>query len=547
MFSHPTTFRIGLIAGAIGLGLLGVTSWAQALKPTPKPTPAAKPTPTKPATSSPAATPAPADTPTPATASAPAATPTPTKPAAPTPTATATPTATPTATATATATPVSPAAGAATGAAAGAATAAPPQVQGAPPFLAGISVDHADGVYRQGELLTLKCQAERDAYLYVLYRQANGETALIFPNGLQPDNQVKAKTPVALPPPGDIVYRVQPPLGDESLQVLAVEKPLAELQALVRDRGRAVIVPKATLETLQKYLDQHRDAWTEHNVKIRTVARDAPSPQAPKRVGLFIGIGEYADAKVYPPNTALSNSAAVIHELMLQKGKLDPQATRLLRDKQASKAEIRKSMTEWLPSVSQPGDTVFIYFSGRAGSFQADDPAETDGFDEALIPHDMSFKFAATSPQEILKAVRERSILDDELAYWLQSLAGRQVVLILDASYGGGVVEGKNMAGGFELESQRVKDISQVNVSVMTSCSPDEQTTIDKVPKDTLWFTHCLMEVMRNSPAGRPLLVEQGFLFAQVKLAELVPEGSPFFKQKPELVNRTLLPIYLIP
>ena len=413
--------------------------------------------------------------------------------------------------------------------------------------MAGIAVDHVDGVYRQGDLLNLRCQAERDAYLYVLYRQANGETALIFPNGLQPDNQVKAKTPVVLPPAGDVVYRVQPPLGDESLQVLAVEKPLAELQALVRDKGRAVIVPKPTLEALHKYLEQYRDAWTEHRVKIRTVARDAEPPRPPKRVGLFIGVGEYAEEKILPSSASLGNSATVMHDLMLLLGKLDPQATRLLRDKQATKAEIRQSITEWLPSVSQPGDTVFLYYSGRAGVLPTKDPSETDGFDEGLMPHDMAFPPANTAEDATLKFLRERSILDDELAYWLQSLSGRQVVLILDTWFGGGVVEGKSLAVGFELESQRVKDISQLNVAVMTSCGPDEVTPLEKVPNNTLWFTHCLMDVMRTRPTRGPITVEEGFELALNRMYELLPQGSPIRRQKPTLVYRTLLPIELIP
>jgi hypothetical protein len=458
------------------------------------------------------------------------------------PTATATPTNT-----TPTPTNATPTSAAAIGAAATVAAAGLPQVPGTPPFLAGITVDHADGVYRQGELLRLTCRAERDAYLYVLYRQANGETALIFPNGLQPDNQVKAKTPVQLPAQGDVVYRVQPPLGDELLQVLATEKPLAELQSLVKDKGRAVIVPKPKLEALHQHLEKHRDSWTEHQVKIRTVARDAQPPRPPKRVGLFIGLGEYAEAKLLPPFAELGNSATVMHDLMVRQGKLDPQGVRLLRDKQAVKAEIRQSIVEWLPSISQPGDTVFIYFSGQATAFATHDPRETDGFDEAILPHDMSFGAADAAPEARMKIRRERSILDDELAYWLQSLGGRQVVLILDTSYGGGVVEGKSFAAWFDGESQRVKDISQTNVAVLTSCGPDEVTKLQGGPDKTLWFTHCLTEVMRNRPGGRPLTLLDAYRFAIIKMWELRPQGSPVKDQEPTLVDRTLLPIYLIP
>jgi hypothetical protein len=546
MARYRNPLRKGLLAGAIGLGLLGAALSAQSPMPA-QPQPPASATPAQgTAQQRPDTT---AGGPgTPAATSAPVATGSPSTPAGGTSATTAVPAATaiPTA-ASAPTSHATPTSAAATGAAASVAGAAPPQVQGTPPFLAGISVDHADGVYRQGELLRLNCRAERDAHLYVLYRQANGETALIFPNGLQPDNRVKAKTPVELPPPGDVVYRVQPPLGDELLQVLAVEKPLLELQGLVRDKGRAVIVPKPVLEALHRHLEQNRKTWTEHHVEIRTVARDAQPPRPPKRVGLFVGLAEYAEADLLKPSVELGNSATVMHDLMLQIGKLDPQATRLLRDKQAGKAEIRKAIAEWLPSVSQPGDTVFVYFSGRASRLPTNDPGETDGFDEVIFPYDMSHGAANAAADVQLKTRRERSIVDDELAYWLQSLGGRQVVLILDTSHGGGVVEGKSLSAWFDGESQRVKDISQTNVVVLSSCLTDEQTRLESAPNKTLWFTHCLAEAMRNRPDGRPLTLANGYRMARVKMFELFSQGSPALDQEPTLVDRTLLPVFLVP
>jgi hypothetical protein len=301
------------------------------------------------------------------------------------------------------------------------------------------------------------------------------------------------------------------------------------------------------LQSLHARLDEHRDAWTEHHVAIRTLPAAVETPRAPKRVALFIGLGEYADPQVCKPYPELGNSAVAMHELLLRVGGLDPASTRLLRDKQAGKAEIRQAITEWLPSVSQPGDDVFLYYSGRSCRYATADLGETDGFDEAVLPYDTSIGAAGASLEQKINAMRQTSIVDDELAYWLQSLNGRRVVLILDTNFAGGVVEGKSLAGWFDGESRRVKDISQMNVVVITSCSSDEQIPFEGGPNKLMWFTHCLAHAIESRPPGKPLTVVAAFRAAASRMRELLPQGSPARLQEPMLVDRALLPVELVP
>src|SRR5690606_2375137 len=108
---------------------------------------------------------------------------------------------------------------------------------------------------------------------------------------------------------------------------------------------------------------------------------------------------------------------------------------------------------------------------------------------------------------------------------WLQSLAGRQVALVLDTSYGGGVVEGKSLVVGLDVESQRVKDISQTNVVVLSSCAPDEKTPHEGGPNKVMWCTHCLVEVIQGRQEGRPLTLADAYRSARVKMWELFPRS----------------------
>src|SRR5438309_2201074 len=62
----------------------------------------------------------------------------------------------------------------------------------APEFLVRAAVNHATRSYREGDALSIHVACEVDAYVYVLYQQADGRSFQIFPNRLQPDNRVAA-------------------------------------------------------------------------------------------------------------------------------------------------------------------------------------------------------------------------------------------------------------------------------------------------------------------------------------------------------------------
>lgn len=47
---------------------------------------------------------------------------------------------------------------------------------------------------------------------------------------------------------------------------------------------------------------------------------------------------------------------------------------------------------EWVVRESQPGDTVWIHYSGHGGRVEDQDGDEDDGYDETLIPVDFQRK-----------------------------------------------------------------------------------------------------------------------------------------------------------
>ncbi len=412
-----------------------------------------------------------------------------------------------------------------------------------PPFLAGVLVDHADHNYREGEKLSVRFQAEQEAHLYLLYHQADGSSVLLFPNEAQRDNRVPAKTPITIPPADNSFrFRIGAPFGNEVLQVVASMKPLADLDGLIQKQGCA---PTVTPELITKLYDQlalDLSTWTEHHVQITTLPKDGAAPQRPSnRIGLFVGIGKYQHPQVMPAHEELSHSAEVLHDAMLKEGRLDKTRTRLLLDDQATKANLEEAFIRWLPNISRPGDTVFVYFSGRVNWLRSPLSSEPIDKHEAIIPFDApaGLEIFAAGGRE--SQVRQSLILDDSLARWLEELSGRQIVLVMDTCHGGSrdeTASGSHSRFLFD-QTARVRDIAQVNTVLVASSLADEPSLFEGTHNRTMWLTHCLTESLQNRDRGKPLTIRNAFEDSRNRLKQLVSETHPARQKEPVLFDQS--------
>lgn len=452
-----------------------------------------------------------------------------------------------------------------------------------PPFLAGVTVNQADGEYVEGATLQISFMAEEQSFLYLLYHQADGSSLLLYPNIAAPNNRVAAGRQISVPPQGlppekQYRFRIQAPFGQEVLQVLAVREPVLELNALATMSRKAAPVDRTLIAAMAERLRSDLTMWTEHRVRIHTVSKDGRPNQtepnrpdrpdepdrsrqpvddsgritgnhdsARRRIGLFIGIGEYREPKLVTNHKELADSARVMHDVMLKHGQLDVDRTKLVLNEKATRASIQRLFLDWLPSVSSPGDVIFIYFSGHAGQFPTDDPREPDGQDEAIAPYDLSAGDERLPVEQRRKLLRDSNILDDTLARWLEELTGRQIVLIFDTCHSGGFIEDKGPASSsmFVDEAARVKDIAQMGTLILTSCAADEQSLFEGTPNGTMWFTYCLTEAIAKRETDKPLTVQAAFGYAQKQMKQLLVEGNADRQQKPTMTDRILLPVVL--
>jgi hypothetical protein len=372
----------------------------------------------------------------------------------------------------------------------------------------------------------------------------------LFPNEAAAKNLVPGKQTVTIPAAGDeFRFRVRPPFGAEVVQVLATLQPLAELDQLVQKTGRAAVVPGSVLAALAARLPREPTGWTEHRVPVRTLAKEAlPPARAASRVGLFIGVNKYQDEKMCSPGERFRLGAELMAKTLVERGGIEAKHAKTIIAEQATKANIQEAIVRWLPSVSQPGDTVFVFYAGHGGTLKNLDGSKPDGRDGLLTTFDNDLGSGIKSQEEYDARSRRKMITDDALARWLQELPGRQIVLLLSTCHAGAQIDAQVLSKFFAQQAARVKGISQLNVAVVAGCAPDESGYSD--PSKPVWMAYYMAEAMqRQTP---PVTLRQAYEHYRQGQKQFLEELSKKFQsrvtgiQDPMFIENTLLPIVLV-
>jgi hypothetical protein len=86
--------------------------------------------------------------------------------------------------------------------------------------------DHPNGTYADGERVRLLVRNSEDAYVTIVTVGPTGKSVQLFPNDSQPQNLVKANTPLQIPAPGsNAQIVVSAPFGVELIKVVASSAP----------------------------------------------------------------------------------------------------------------------------------------------------------------------------------------------------------------------------------------------------------------------------------------------------------------------------------
>jgi hypothetical protein len=396
-------------------------------------------------------------------------------------------------------------------------------VQQQPTFYVKVDVDHKDREYREGDRLKLNVVCEEDAFIYALYRQADGKIYQIFPNSGQNDNRVKAKTRITFPGDDDrFVWKIDAPFGKELIKVVASKERLTNLEdPALRAKFFNPITPAQVKDVAVKLNEAEAKPWTEDQVEITTHDKTWQPPPPPKRrVGVFFAVRSYELNEFYSEGLDGKESldrpgvadAQVLERLFREQGQLDE--GKVFLDADATRQKMQEAITGWLPSVSKPGDTVFIYFGGHGDAIASKKKNDPHVRGSYLLPYDfvpywsivgmshrqkdgkltepMSKRFdtyrawiKGLENSQIDETLALKSgITDEQFGHWLQRLAGRQVIVLLNACHSAGfAAEGKDLFSSepsFDFltnEMARLKDLGQGETALIAAAGA-KQTTL---------------------------------------------------------------------
>lgn len=151
---------------------------------------------------------------------------------------------------------------------------------------------------------------------------------------------------------------------------------------------------------------------------------------------LLIGINDYVDQRISDLR-GCEKDVEAMRRLLVDDYGFDVAHIRMLQAKAATRQGILAAIDQWLVQGTGEGDRVLLYYSGHGSQKKCPrtKPHEPDGFDEILCPVDYNPETQANC------------ILDDEIAFRLAQLDGRDVVVIVDACHSGSIT--KSIGGRF--------------------------------------------------------------------------------------------------
>lgn len=443
--------------------------------------------------------------------------------------------------------------------------------QGQPTFLVRASVNHATRSYHEGEHLSVRVVSEVDAYVYVVYKQADGKAFQIFPNALQNDNRVQAGQAVQIPASDDpFRWQIGPPFGKEVVKVFASKEPLKGLSDPSLRAERFNPVSAKQVIGVAKELDaEEAPDWAEADVEIitRPGSRDTDTAEA-KRYGVFFGVSEHrfnaekleASQKKGYNLSSPRNDAIRLNNVLTKLGKLN--ASRVYTNEKATRKNLELAVTEWLPSISRPGDTIVIYFSGHGASLPGEDGSADGG--AALVTYDYMgldvfqvLKKRAkenTLAPELVPLVQEAQQLvnragsagagaamarrtgvsDDLFGHWMQRLDGRQVLVILDVCHAGAFAkDGKSK----DLEDDdppipfnflknnltRLKSIGQEESALLAACAASQLSLVRPDGEFSIMTYHLIDSLVHSS---RTLTLQQAHHDCQLGMKQYFNERT---------------------
>lgn len=380
-------------------------------------------------------------------------------------------------------------------------------------FYVNVSVDHENRIYEEGDLMTVTVESSKPGYLYLLYKDASGSVALLFPNRFHTDNHIAASKKVVVPSSSmSFDLQTMAPFGKEKLQAIVSLNPIntqalsnsggslpfqmlnsRQLDGLKNEFSRAIGVVGRNQE------ESSENDVAEYTMEITTVKRGQVPQTNKKRIFVGICVAKYSDSRI-PALPACEKDIVAIGRFFNSSPAIDSDESLVYINKDVTKEKIRALFYDYLPNHTNPGDEVIIYWTGHGARCADTSGDEKDRYDETLVLYDSKPNDPSTQ------------LIDDDFGRWVQNLSGRKVLFIMDTCHSEGM---GNRAKALRLsddwdseydwdfglgECSVVKDLGQPNLALIASCAKDEVSLV-REDDDMSVMTWYVVDCLKKNPS----------------------------------------------
>ena len=259
-----------------------------------------------------------------------------------------------------------------------------------------------------------------------------------------------------------------------------------------------------------------------------------PPASAADKYAVIIGINTYKNANDYTPLKGCVGDARRMRQTALEQWGFpdDAEKTKLLTQEQASQKAILGAFEKVLIQNCKKEDTALFYFAGHGTQVEDDNGDESDNWDEALCPQDMSYTDASTW------------LIDDKMKELIDRLAAKcdNVVIIIDSCNSGTVTLAQALAAG----ERGIRGNKNPKQKLNLSPPPPKALDLDqdKYPKNHVLMSACLppemareLEGLQGIPTGITAGAFTTHLTQSVKATPLTPAS---FMQVSASVNKVV-------
>jgi hypothetical protein len=336
---------------------------------------------------------------------------------------------------------------------------------------------------------------------------------MLIPNAYHQDNKIQANRNVAYPSPEmDFQFRVTgPAFGREPIMAFVADRKLSSVDTSKFTRAAATPLSEADAKSLADELgtkditiEQKPSAgqsdFAMHAVSYTTFAQLDRNIVAPavSRYFFGFGVGKYRDSGIQPQEAASRDAHAVAKILIDQCGVPERNSV-VLTDEQVTRERVRDIFCNILPTMTKPGDVIFIYWSGHGGRMSTlRNDRSAKPFTTYLVPYDGK----RSDPENTMLA-------EGPFGQWVQRLNGRKVYFVIDTCYSGGMTAGAKGLDDTDLydddiafpfcftDFARAKSLGQDGLAILASSTGD-QLSWEREDGKLSVMTHYFIEAIKN-------------------------------------------------